>query len=509
MNASDQLKTQTNARVRTARSVTVIAFMASLTWQAEAAGPKAVRATNKAAAEQENATAFSLDDYLREVEAKHDGYRAAKSSSEAANMYVKEARVALMPTLFATMQHKEDRSPQPPSFLQFDRLQTDQLQIGVSKTTDLGLSGRLFYQWSETQYDSLNFFGSTPRNIPRFYSASPTAELTWSLWRNWMGSETKEQVAAAEAQAKLDARNSSYMTDQIRYAAEAAYWRIVFAREAVKISREALARSEELDAWTRRRATLQLADRADYLQSQAAVKRNRLDLRARENEERAASLAFNATRGRIASEVTEKLQPFTREMAANFRLPEAHGERGDVAVAREQTRIASANARLARERTRPTVELFGSYSMNALRDSASDTIGNSWTSERPVQAIGLRVNAPLEFGALSDAREGRAMQEAAAELTLRRKTLEQDQDWDDLVAKFSEAQDRLKLHEDLEDVQKQKLDYERGRQRSGRTTMQQVLLFEIDYQNAQLGRIVALNELNQLNAQMKLFGVKK
>ena len=450
--------------------------------------------------------ALTLTSYLQQVETQNDGVRASQRAAGAANMYVKEARIGLMPTAFASYTRKKDQSPQPPVLLQYDSLLTERLEVGVSQNTEFGLNGRIFYDLNSTQYSNLKF-GAQTIGVPLYYDAHPTVELTLSLWRNWRGGETMGQVETSEAQARLDKTSADYQTEQLRLTAEAAYWRLVLAREAVGVAREASARTDQIDAWTRRRTNLQLADRSDFLQSQAAVKSRRLDLRTRLDEERAASIAFNSARSEPSLSVAEKLLPFSGEAFTKLPLPERRKERGDVAVARENARLTAASARLAAQRDLPTVELFGAYALSSLNGTAADTTGTALAVDHPTQTIGVRLTAPLAFGALSDARKGREMQESAADLTLRRKSFEQDRDWDDLAQKFTQAKERLDLAQDLESAQKEKLNYERARQRNGRTTMQQVLLFEIDYENAQLGRITILSELNGLLAQMKLFGV--
>jgi outer membrane protein TolC len=121
--------------------------------------------------------------------------------------------------------------------------------------------------------------------------------------------------------------------------------------------------------------------------------------------------------------------------------------------------------------------------------------------------IGLRATIPLDLGTLKRAREGHAAEAQGADWTYQRKAFEEERDWADLTAKFTQAKERLKLAVDLEKVQHEKLTYERDRQQRGRSTLQQVLIYETDFEQAQLGRIRTLADLLQLGAQMKLYGV--
>ena len=76
-----------------------------------------------------------------------------------------------------------------------------------------------------------------------------------------------------------------------------------------------------------------------------------------------------------------------------------------------------------------------------------------------------------------------------------------------MVARFQLAREKIRLYEDLEKAQREKLDHERDRQKSGRSTVAQVIIFESDYEQTQFARIGALAEVLGLNAQMKLYGV--
>jgi hypothetical protein len=57
----------------------------------------------------------------------------------------------------------------------------------------------------------------------------------------------------------------------------------------------------------------------------------------------------------------------------------------------------------------------------------------------------------------------------------------------------------------MEQVQADKLSYERKRLREGRTTTYQVLMFEQDHSQSQLLRLRTALEVVSLNAQMKLY----
>jgi outer membrane protein TolC len=57
----------------------------------------------------------------------------------------------------------------------------------------------------------------------------------------------------------------------------------------------------------------------------------------------------------------------------------------------------------------------------------------------------------------------------------------------------------------MESAQRAKLENERVRLRQGRATTYQVLLFEQDYSQAQVSRVMTATELLSLKTQLKLY----
>ena len=180
--------------------------------------------------------------------------------------------------------------------------------------------------------------------------------------------------------------------------------------------------------------------------------------------------------------------------------------RDDVKAAQEQARASIAGAKLSQEKTRPILEIYGQLGMNGFDTSQSDSINQSFGSSKPTEVIGVRLNFPLNFGATRDSATGWREQQLAAQHSLERKIFEQERDWHDLNQKLENALARYELLENLSAAQKAKLQNEKSRHSKGRTTLVNVILFEVDYLVAELSRIRTLTEILQVHAQLKLFG---
>lgn len=440
--------------------------------------------------------------YLGQVREKHDTYRASKDQWEASTLRADEARLLVEPNFFGSAQHLDDHKPG--TLFNYDSAVTNSYQLGVSENTAFGLSGQLYYSVTDQTYNNLSVGG--PAQSPHTIQASPILQLTLPLWRNWLGAETSQLVNQGEAQTAANRANDNFQMRNILVQAALAYWNLDLVRETVRVTQDSVKRNDQLFRWHRQRAQDGLSDRSDVLQADAALKTAQINLKNANDQEVAAGRTFNLARGVDAFQVPERLMPMTEDLIQNLKPPIRKPLRDDVLAALHQVEVTKAAAELSRQKYLPTLEVYGQTGTN--NANPTDTTGayqNSFNYSLPTNLIGIRFNAPLDFGLVSDTRKGWEKEKLASDQNYRRKLLEQDFDWHNLEDKFQEAQDRFHLYTDLEKKQKEKFDYERSRRTTGRTTTQQVLLFENDFESAQYSRIQALSDFFNIYSQMKLY----
>lgn len=440
---------------------------------------------------------LSLSEYLNEVAQNHLGYKAALDLSKAARQQAQEGSLLLAPNFFGEGSTGTLGLQNP--FSNSNALNSKSYILGLNKTTTFGLSGRFYF----TQQD-LNKSG-----IPTYTTESLQLELKQSLWRNFGGTEVRSQIEAIESGAMAKSYAQSFLTKSLLLEAESFYWNLALARKLVSIQKDSVERAQKIYDWTQRRVKLSLSDRAEMLQASTNLQARKLELRNAQDQERAAAQSFNSSRGMLSNQVAETLQVLSSELVATFVTPERNQRREDVLSAEMEARAKEASALANQERNKPTFELFGKTPVSEpSSDAGTNPLANYVaTSSQPITLIGLRLNVPLDFDALEKIKEGYAAEANAAHQAFKRKVFEEEKDWQDLTSKFSQAKERLILYEDLVNVQHQKLNHERDRQQRGRSTLQQVLLFETDFEQAQLGHLRTLAEVLLLNAQMKLYGV--
>lgn len=441
---------------------------------------------------------FTLADYMAQVSEKNDSFRAAEQNAKAARLTVGEGTLLYKPFLVGDAS-ATGYATNNPFDSATDFTKTQSYSIGISEQTPFGLSGKL-------SFNQLNM--ETP-SFGGFMSTYPKYELSLSLFRNFLGAEVRSQAKAATSAAQAKAHAQSFQSKTVLMEAESHYWRLVMAREMVELQKEAVERAQKLHDWSSRRVKLGLTDPAETYSTSSNLQAKKLDLRTAMDEEREAAQAFNASRGILSDQVPEKLVELNADLVAQLSPPTRGSKREDVKAAEFQALATAAHARANREKYKPTLEIFASGPMSDPGTPRNMSLMTMLPmSMQPTTVVGVRLSAPLDVFTTTQVLEGYQAEAKAADLTYQRKALEEERDWHNLTAKFRETRERLRLYMDLEQTQRNKLDHERERHQRGRTTLQQVLIFENDYALAQMGRLRAFAELLTLNAQIKLYGEK-
>jgi outer membrane protein TolC len=446
---------------------------------------------------------LTLQDYIHQVKLNNDGIKGPQASSEGSGLRSKEGTLLLAPTAFITAQTSRDLRETLSSSFQGTQTSTAAYSLGLSKLTTFGLQAKLSYNLHSTSIS-----GASPALVtqPEYYDARPTLEFTQSIWRNGFGREVRATQDLLEAQALVVSYAEGFRVTAALAQAEAAYWRLVIAREAVKVQRESLDRFTKMRDWNARRTNLNLTDRADLLQAEAGLQARKLDLKTAMDEEQSAARALNTIRGIDSNVVDANLSSLEFFRVHEIKPPTRKEFRQDVLAAQEQQRAAIANSIIGRERNSPAFELFANLSLNGRDADINPALKESVTGQYPWTVVGIRLSAPLDFSTLSETRKGYHLDIHAAGLSYARKVFEQEREWNDLSQKLEDAKKRLILANSVETAQHEKLLHEKTRHSRGRTTTFQVLLFEQDFANAQLAYLRAQAEILGLVAQMKTFG---
>ncbi len=454
------------------------------------------------------ADTLSLSSYLGQVKNENKEVKGALEASDGAAQRAKEGSLVTSWSVFADAAVSSDARLPVVAIFAYDKLVTQNYDLGIKKTTSFGLEAKLYYNLTSTNYINAVFppipgIGASPTS---YYDAHPTLELTQSIWSNGFGRGTRANAEALEAQAMATSLQTRYQVRQAIVGAEQSYWALALAREKVQVQKTTLGQAEQLYKWSTNRAQKHLADESDAFQAKANLNVRQLELQASLDDERAATRNFNKLRNVDSDTSAETLDEIDGDKLLKAQPPTRADKREDVKAAEQQSKAVSANANAAIERNEPSLNLKAAYTLNGRDTTFGSTIGDPFNQNRPTYAVGLNFSMPLDRGTVSDVKSGYAREQKAAELTYQQRLLNQEQEWKDLSQRLVETRKRLELSQQITESQTIKLDHERERLKQGRTTTFQVLLFEQDFSQAQLNELRAQSDILSTLTQMKTFG---
>jgi outer membrane protein TolC len=445
---------------------------------------------------------LSLNEFLTQVQEKNQGVVANKLVAEGTADREEEGRLIFRPSIFAQGQATVDKKPVGNPATQGDRTDTEYVTAGLMQNFNFGLKGQLSYTVFHTKIYNA---GTNFVPLADYNDGSAKIELSQSLWRNWGGKENRAQADLIDAQAKASKHIANYTVQTTLATAESVYWSLSQTRKVIQVQKENLSRAQQIRSWNSRRINTGLAERSDFLQADSNLRLREYELQSALQQQNMLQRSFNSMRGVDSNVIPEELEQVDSKNLKALTPPVKAELREDTKAAFEQQSLAKANAALAIERNKPVFEVYGSYAFNGRDPERADAVSNSFKNDHATRAIGLRFNAPLDFGTTSSAIDGYKKEQTAAEYNYQRKVFDQDREWNDLITRFADAKIRLDLADKIAETQRTKTTNERNRLNNGRTTTFQVLTFELDNAQADLLKIQTETDLLNIYAQLKIF----
>lgn len=447
-------------------------------------------------------TTITLKEYVQQVETNHKGLGASSILGKAFLQQSVKGETELSPNLFMSGSHDTSKNEQLGAFTP-KKLTEDKIQIGVEKKFITGTHVKTYFENKAVDQE-----GFDPQfGIPDKYNETrPVIEITQPLLRNWLGRETQAQILQAEAKAKSQGYDELFKRRKTLSEIEIVYWNLALARQTLRIKEATLQRAKTLMDWAKRRANLELTDDSDYLQAQAAYQQRVLEEQSARDEERAAAQLFNAARGIDSTYVKEQLEDFTQANSVRMQLPDQAPKREDVVKAEYDYKLSEAAADKSYEELMPNLELKAIYRQAGRDEEFSEAYSEGFSSDYPGTTVGLNLTWSLDFGLKKKLKEAYEAEKAGAKQRWERTVFDSQVEWETLKRNLQESIKRFELAQELEKVQKAKLQYEERRHRRGRTTTFQVLQFESDYSLAQLNRLSEQAKILHAVAKLKTFG---
>ncbi len=449
------------------------------------------------------AQALSVDEFIAEVKEAHQGLRGALLKAEADAGQAAGVKVAYAFTLFSELKHTDDRTAGGSSpILPGVTSKNDRLAFGVSKQERFGLQSKLSYSLQQSRLDGIpSGYGIDGS----FSTASLGVELSQPLWKNAFGRDFTVQDEGMRLGSQAQVRGDHFQAQQILVASEKAYWKLASKRELAKIQQASYLRAQAIVGWQARRVSKNLADQADLLQAQAALKVRELEREASASELRLALKQCNELRSKEASQ--ELLSDFPSKAAVlQLALPQRGKQRGDLEAARLFLLASRKNVELSYSKFTPSLDLIFNGALTSKEGEFTQAAGATLSPQHPNYTIALRFSMPLlEKNLYTGLDQAQQQGLRAQELSVNQQAADQEHEWEELQQRLSDGKRRFTLSSELEAAQLGKVKAEQSRLQAGRSTTYQMEMFEQEFLGAQVGRVLAAAQILEVIASMRIF----
>jgi outer membrane protein TolC len=444
---------------------------------------------------------LTIEEYQKQVAAQNENYRAGTMLVQAYENRMFEGSTDFTPNLIGGFNYNNNKAVQIVPLYYGNDIYNESGNLGVQTKLRTGTVVNFGYSATYAATFGSSQFPSTP-----FYGASPALTLTQPLWKDFGARLSESNEAAVQANYKALILSQKFTNRQILFNSQAAYWRLSLTRELLQYDKDAIDRAQKNYNLTSKRAYMNIADRADTLQTLTALKARELQYQTDSESMRQASSTFNSLRG-IQNDLVNETIGLLDRSAEEFivKQVERDGDRFDTSAAQMTAQYQKQLAKLNLEKNKPDIKIFGTIQFNGRGTTLAAATGESWNPDNPTYIAGLQMSIPLDAGLIDHINQGYNASATASEMIARRAYFDLNQDWNDLKKHLKDAIQRLSMARELEKLQDEKLKHEKVRLSSGRTTSFQVLQFEDNFSDAQAIRLRIQNEIITMFAQAMLY----
>ncbi len=450
-------------------------------------------------------TPLTLSKLLDEIKIHHEYVIGAKLTKSALRKESMRETLLTAPSFFTNWQYGDESKVSLFSAIQGARIESINTQTGVKWVTDSGYTATAQFQWAKTTLPDAKAGGDF--NLPStYYESIPSLQVTKSLWRNASGEEVQLSKDIIKKNVAMGAYSEDMAIAQVLESAELAYWRVLSAKSIVKVREKTLDRAIQIFNWLNKKVSQNLGDQSDLLQGRASVKLRELELEMATSEADSAQRALNGIRGQTQLVQIQNIPDFSAmyELAKEG-LPTTFEPRSEFLRTKAQFQITSANISLQKSQLQPQLDLTLSLASNHWETNFGDSFGNVLSVKYPGFSVGIAFVSSLDHSAVTTVLSGLEQKRSAQEMILARQYLDQRRAFEELIALLEATEKQVELAKKIEKIQQEKAISEAERQRIGRTTLYQVLMFEQDYAQAQAVRIQAQMAVVTVAAKLRHF----
>ncbi|MDR2425934.1 MAG: TolC family protein [Endomicrobium sp.] len=446
---------------------------------------------------------LTMQQYLDIVSKNNSELQSVQANINAIKGKIAEIERAYSYFLSAGVTYADDQSGRPlvSDILTMERMTSFNTDVSVNKQFETGTNISIGLQGS---------YGNYNNRISSDYEVtdlSPFIKLEQSLLKDWKGGATKASIAQARANAKSALYLLEYKKQNILLNAKLAYWNLSYARTVIDFRRYSLDRTRKILDWNQKRYNLDLAEKSDLLQSQAAFKTRELNLKLAYEAEVKSSRDFNRLINVSDPKVSYQVETFITS-GNNFEKDkklEKKGLRADVLAAMEDV-ISVAQAQIVSEKGMGADLVFtGQFALNGVNKDFPKASSDLGELNKPSYSLGIRYSLPLDFSLRKTIISGYKAAQTAAEKAVENAKLQESNDWFQLLDNWSNAKSRFALAMEIRNIQQQRNAEEQDLLKKGRSTTYLVLQSEQDLDDSYLGMLQTIIELISIYEQAEAF----
>ncbi len=427
-----------------------------------------------------------------ELNALYERKQVLQSSEEEAELvYGWQAFGGLSKTL-------DKRSPIDPSF-SYDSIDVTNAQLGLQKQFSFGLESKLSLKSTQTEINNGSAGGAT-FNYDE-WETQPFLDLKLPLLAGGFGRKIKAGYQLEVSRKKLNALEAETAYDNKMNEAKTLLWSTVLQKELLESQTETLSRIQKIYDIVRRKAAQNLEASSNFLQTRSALESTDLDLK---NAQLRYS-QFERLLKLVLKKVTTVQVP-TYDFK-KFKKVELQNYSGKLTAQEKIISLSedlqNQSAVLATEASRSRLDLIASFALSGRDPEWNESLTQAQKGRYPTQFIGIEWVVPLDQGIT-----GRALnrQLVLSKTSQAKKayyqTEQKEATLQDLVSQHNQMVDMLELNLKLEKTQFEKLKNERQLLNQGRSSIYQVLQFELDLARAQAGKFSLALELEKSSQQL-------
>lgn len=446
--------------------------------------------------------AFTESDFESLVRSENAELKALFEQKEALRSGEEEASLVYGWQFVGGLNRRIDkRPPNNPSFT-YDAIETHGYQVGLQKLFSFGLETKL--SLGSTQTEIVN--GSVGSGVfnAKFWDTQPMLELKLPLLAGGFGRSVRADFQISTYRKRLAALEAEISYESKMNEAKTLFWSTLLQKEHLAVQGESLQRIEKIYQLVSRKAAQNLEASSNFLQTRSALESTQLNLSSLQLRfaqlERLLKLVLKNFAGvQIAS---YDFQKFKRADLESFRGKVTAQEKL-ISLSED---LQTQTALLTQEVNRSRLDLVGSTSLTGQDPSWSESLGQIQRGRYPTNFLGVQWVLPLDRRTLNRAIE---RQEILARTAMAKKRYYQNEQKEtlvqDLVAQHNQMVEMLALNLRLEKTQAEKLRNERQLLSQGRSSIYQVLQFELDLSRAYAGKFALAIDLEKSQQQLSQY----